>query len=54
MTKKQTSVAEKQYRSFDKALNMMKKKEPVTIKKERSEINDKSNLIHDSKYSFIE
>ena len=52
--KKQTSVAEKQYQSFDKVFNHDKKEEPVKIKKERPLTTDKSSLFCNSKCSFIE
>ena len=52
--KKQTSVAEKQYRSFDKAFNHNEKEEPVKIKKEGPLTTDESSLFYNNKYSFIE
>ena len=52
--KKQTSVAEKQYQSFDKVFNHDKKEEPVKIKKERLLTTDKSSLSYNNKCSFIE
>ena len=52
--KKQTSVAEKQYQSFDKVFNHDKKEEPVKIKKERPLTTDKSSLFYNNKCSFLE
>ena len=50
--KKQTSVEEQQYQSFDKVFNHDENEKPVKIKKERLLITDKSSLVYDSKYSF--
>ena len=52
--KKQTSVNEKQYQSFDKIFNHDEKEETVTIKKKEPLKTDKSSLVYDSKYSFSE
>ena len=52
--KKETTVAEKQYQSFDEVFNHHEKGEPVKIKKEISLRTDKSSLFYNSKYSFIE
>ena len=46
-SKKQTSVAEKQYQIDEKG-------EPVKIKKGGSLTTNESSLFYDSKYSFIE
>ena len=48
--KKQTSVAEKQYQSF----NHDEKEEPVKIKKEEPLTTDESSLFYNNKYRFIE
>ena len=50
--KKQTSIAEKQYQSFDKAFKDDEEEKPVKIKKEESLTTDKSNLAYNNKYSF--
>ena len=49
--KKQTDIAEKQYKRLDKTYELDKiiKKEKPTVKK-----YNRSNLIYDSKYSFYE
>ena len=52
--KKQTSLAEKQYQSFDKVFNHDEKEEPVKIKKEGPLTTDESSLFYNNKYSFIE
>ena len=51
--KKQTTVAEKEYQSFDKVFNHDEKKVPVKIKKEVPVATDKSGLFCNNKYSFI-
>ena len=50
--KAQTSVAEKQYQGLNKLFKPDKEEEPVTIKKEKLTMTNKSKLVHDSKYSF--
>ena len=50
--KKSTSVAEKQYQSFDKVFNHDKKEEPVKIKIEEPLTTAESSLISNNKYSF--
>ena len=52
--KKQTSVAEKQYQSFDKVFNYAEREELVKIKKEGPLTTDKPKLVYDDKYSFSE
>ena len=53
--KKQISVAEKQYQSFDNVLNHdEKEKEPVKIKKEEPLTINESSLFYNSKYTFSE
>ena len=50
--KKSTSVAEKQYQSFDKVFNHDKQEEPVKIKIEEPLTTAESSLISNNKYSF--
>ena len=52
--KKQASVAEKQYKSFDKVFNHDEKEEPVKIKREEPLTFDEWSLFHNNKYSFSE
>ena len=52
--KKQTSVTEKQYQSFDKVFNQDEKEESVKIKEEGPLRTDESSLYYGNKYSFIE
>ena len=48
----QTSVAEKQYKSFDKIFNHDEKEVPVTFKKEEPLKTDKSSFAYHNKSSF--
>ena len=52
--KKQTSTAEKQYQGLNNLLKPDEKEQTVTIKNEKPEITDKSNLIYDNEYCFSE
>ena len=52
--KKQTSIAKKQYQSFDKVFNHGEKEELVKIKKEGPLTTDESILFYNNKYSFNE
>ena len=52
--KKQTSVGEKQYQSFDTIFNNEEKEEPVKKQKKTSITTNKSSLVYDSNYSFSE
>ena len=49
--KKQTIVAEKQYKGLNNFLKPDEKEVPLTIKKKPT-MTDKSKLVYDSKYSF--
>ena len=50
--KTQTSVAEKQYQGVNKLFKPDEKEQPITIKKEKQTMADKSKIVCDSKYSF--
>ena len=52
--KKETSIAEKQYQSFDKVFIDNEKEEPVKFEKEEPLTPAESSLIYNSKYSFSE
>ena len=52
--KAKTSAAEKQYQVLNKIFKADEKEELVTIKKEKLEITNKSNLMYNSKYSLSE
>ena len=50
--KTQTSVAEKQYQGVNKLFKPDEKEQPITIKKEKQTMADKSKIVCDNKYSF--
>ena len=52
--KKQASVAEKQYKRFDKVFDHDEKEESVKIEKEEPLTTDEWSLFHNNKYSFSE
>ena len=52
--KAQTIAAEKQYQGSNKLFKSDEKEESATITKEKPIITDKSNLVHDRKYSFTD
>ena len=52
--KKQTSVAEKQYRDFDNVFNYDEKEEPLQIEKEEQLTINKLSLCYKNKYAFNE
>ena len=52
--KKQTSVAEKQYKDFDNVFNYDAKEESLKAEKEEPLTMDESSLFYDNKYTFNE